>query len=100
MEQRDTVCLNGGGCVVQICLGEALEEQDVGGGHPGHGNHFETAQAHNAKIADFLLFSMHSDTKAAMAEWFNCTLKEELYQYLTAKNIWTYLQVLQSIMQE
>ena len=42
-------------------------------------------------------FSTHGDTKAAVAERFNRTLKEKLYRYLTAKNTRTYLQVLQSI---
>ena len=44
-------------------------------------------------------FSTHGHAKAALVERFNRTLKEKLYWYLTAKNTWAYLQVLQSIVQ-
>ena len=118
MERRDTVRLNGSGCVVQLCLGGTLEEQDRGSGHTGHAYHFDTSWAHTTKIADrcgqriynrtfqtlmkthrIHHYSARGDAKAALAERFNRILKQKLYRYLTAKNTRAYSQVLQSIVQ-
>ena len=84
----------------------------------GHANHLDTSRAHTAKIADgcgqrilqshvpdfdenprHSSFKHARDAKAALAERFNCTLKEKLYRYLTAKNTRAYLLVLQSFVQ-
>ena len=44
-------------------------------------------------------FSTYGDTKALVIEWFNRTLKERLYRYLTAANTLKFVDVLPQVVQ-
>ena len=43
-------------------------------------------------------FSTHGDAKASIIERFNCTLKQRMYRYFTARNTRTYLNVLPQLL--
>lgn len=49
------------------------------------------------KRKDIHHFSTSRDTKASVVEWFNRTLKQRLYRYLTVKNTLKFVPVLQDL---